>query len=401
MPSQLSHWSSLSCSGSPFRFFAYIFIMSRYDRRTDFKVLCTSGGEYYACGSGSGFVGCCETDPCTNGCGAGSLKSMSFDEHLYSEVFPDQECSSGSLWYTCAATNPPFMGCCKSNPCVQGQCPVQDLTAGFLTGNDKLAAPYLGNSSSLPSKAAATASSPSSTSKSSASPAAAKLSSNRKIPPSAIAGGIIGALVLAALLIAIVLIYRRRRKDAAPIELMPSESKGLMDKPLNDRDDIPEIHEAPGSDVIPGGFKDSSYPSMPFLPPPLTFCIVLNVALDSPYPTPTPVYSPHGPQGQSPPIYQPVSELESPPTPLPYSTSSHQSFELQSPDTSFLPRRPYTNRSTLSGDGLGITSVSSGPSAHTSTAYELSPSPLTQSAHAAGFSHEGNARPGEHEREGD
>ena len=122
---------------------------------------------------------------------------------------------------------------------------------------------------------------------------------------------------------------------------------------------------------------------------------VLNVALDSPYPTPTPVYSPHRPQGQSPPIYQPISELESPAAPIHnFSTSSQQSFELQSSQTSFSPRRPYINRSTPSVNGLGITSTNSAPSPNPSTAYELSPSPFSRPTHAHTFSKEGNARPG-------
>ena len=246
--------------------------MSHHHRRSDFEVSCLTGGSYYACGSSSGFVGCCVADPCTNGCGAGSLKPMSFDKNLYGEIFPDQECSSGSLWYTCAATDPPFMGCCKSNPCVQGHCPVNDLTAGFLSGNDKLAAPYLGTSSSSISTAAATSSSPTATSKPSASSEAAKVSSE-KIHPGAIAGGVIGAAILVALLIATVLVCRRKRKAAAPIELMSHERKGLMDKSTTDMNGIPQIHEAPGSDEIPKGFKDSSYPSMRLLLTMLTCCM--------------------------------------------------------------------------------------------------------------------------------
>lgn len=199
--------------------------MSRHNRRTGFKVLCPNGGEYYACGSGSNFVGCCVLDPCSNGCGAGSLKPMSFEKDVYSEAFPDQECSSSSLWYTCAYTNSPFVGCCKSNTCVLGQCPVGDLTAGFLSGNGKLAAPYLDTSSFLPSKIVTSESLPSeaaaaaSTSPTSQPAYSADSKATGKTSMGAIAGSAAGMVAIAILLLAVIWFRSRRGKSAELMEL--------------------------------------------------------------------------------------------------------------------------------------------------------------------------------------
>ena len=127
--------------------------------RQDFSPSCPSGGKWYACGTGSNFVGCCRSEPCENGCPTGNLEPASFDPNWYGK-FPDQECPSGSLWYTCQLTDPPFMGCCKSSPC-GGACPAGDLTAAFLSSNPKLAGPF------SPSPALSTASETASSSSSS------------------------------------------------------------------------------------------------------------------------------------------------------------------------------------------------------------------------------------------
>jgi len=104
--------------------------------RQAFGPYCPSGGNWYACSSGSLFVGCCRINPCVADCPAGDLEPASFDPAFYGQ-FPDAECVAGQ-WYTCSGTTPPFMGCCKSNPCQNG-CPTGDLTPGFLGGNPAIA----------------------------------------------------------------------------------------------------------------------------------------------------------------------------------------------------------------------------------------------------------------------
>lgn len=59
-----------------------------------------------------------------------------------------QRCDSGGSWYICPDKNlhpgspPPFMGCCKSEPCTKG-CSEGDLTQAFLTSNITIANRYL------------------------------------------------------------------------------------------------------------------------------------------------------------------------------------------------------------------------------------------------------------------
>jgi len=107
-----------------------------------FGPYCPSGGTFYVCSGPSAkskFVGCCAANPCgtTAGCSAGNLQPASFNSSAYG-TFADQECSAG-LFYTCTGTSPPFLGCCKSNPCAQKSCPQTDL-AGMFLSNDPLKA---------------------------------------------------------------------------------------------------------------------------------------------------------------------------------------------------------------------------------------------------------------------
>ena len=128
--------------------------MPNLSLRQVFQPSCPNGGDWYACDSGTHFVGCCASDPCTITCSDGDLRPASFDPSFYGK-FPDQQCNTGSRWYTCKYTDPPFMGCCKSPACDDG-CPDGDLTAGFLDSNPDDAAPFLSSGSS------STATSPSS-----------------------------------------------------------------------------------------------------------------------------------------------------------------------------------------------------------------------------------------------
>ncbi|KAJ6004751.1 hypothetical protein N7540_012550 [Penicillium herquei] len=98
---------------------------------------CLSGGTWYVCPDAPHFVGCCSSDPCTN-VDANStapcpdIYYASFDPSLYDEIRPNA-CinSSNNNWYSCKFTDPPFLGCCSSNACLDVEigCPVDDLLA--------------------------------------------------------------------------------------------------------------------------------------------------------------------------------------------------------------------------------------------------------------------------------
>ena len=106
------------------------------------NMTCPQGGAFYACEEGLRFVGCCGSNPCSSiGCPSGNLEIASFPPAQYGKM-PDQQCDSG-LFYTCAATQPPFWGCCNINPCVNGSCPRESFAPAFLSNNPESAAPYL------------------------------------------------------------------------------------------------------------------------------------------------------------------------------------------------------------------------------------------------------------------
>ena len=91
---------------------------------------------FYACDFGERFLGCCEngspTDTCTNGCPQEDLLPASFDKEYYNYI-TKTACTRGD-WWSCEDTSPPFLGCCLSNPCLDG-CPPGDLTAAIFSQN--------------------------------------------------------------------------------------------------------------------------------------------------------------------------------------------------------------------------------------------------------------------------
>lgn len=181
-----------------------------------FQPYCPSGGTFYVCNtSKSTFIGCCNSDPCSsvNGCSAGSLEPASFDPAKWG-TFPDQNCDDGRFW-TCAATKPAFLGCCKSNPCAIGSCPVGDLAGMRLSDDPKKAAAFLGTSSAISSSTTP------SNSTSTAMPA--EIPHQTGLPVAAIGGIAIGIVLLLALAIVMFFLWRRTVRLRKSVE----SSRGL------------------------------------------------------------------------------------------------------------------------------------------------------------------------------
>jgi hypothetical protein len=183
--------------------------MSPYilNRGLAFGPSCPLGGQWFVCETGSNFVGCCNKDPCTLGCMQGSLEPASFDPLFY-ETFPDLKCESGEF-YTCRDAKPPFMGCCKSNPCNEG-CPTADLAGAFLGKNDATACRFYedGCSSASSTQTASTVSSNptiSSTRTPSSSAAPVQLSTSYKSSTGPIVGAAVGGV--AGIAIIVVLLF--------------------------------------------------------------------------------------------------------------------------------------------------------------------------------------------------
>ncbi|KAF2477320.1 uncharacterized protein BDR25DRAFT_339263 [Lindgomyces ingoldianus] len=112
--------------------------MPSHLKRQNFGPSC-SAGNWYSC-ENSKFVGCCESNPCTNGCPQDNIRPAGFDS-TYKGKFPDASCGVDSNFYTCDYPNGgTFWGCCKSDPCQQEQCPTGDLVPAFLDRPEQSAA---------------------------------------------------------------------------------------------------------------------------------------------------------------------------------------------------------------------------------------------------------------------
>ncbi|KAI0479562.1 hypothetical protein F4859DRAFT_529736 [Xylaria cf. heliscus] len=97
------------------------------DPRVKFGLSCPEGGNFYICqNSSTGFIGCCDMNPCTpeldGRCPTPNLFDASFTASSGVEFLP-QSCANpfnSSIWYTCANARPPFLGCCTNDPCDNG-----------------------------------------------------------------------------------------------------------------------------------------------------------------------------------------------------------------------------------------------------------------------------------------
>lgn len=107
---------------------------------------CPQGGDFYVCqGKKTQFLGCCTSDPCSDGsgdCPQTSLRYTSYNADDY-DAIPPEECVSTGLWYTCSAISTAFMGCCLENPCRNNGCTQGNLTAARLSDITSDAAPFM------------------------------------------------------------------------------------------------------------------------------------------------------------------------------------------------------------------------------------------------------------------
>ena len=95
---------------------------------------CPDPASWYACTSGTSFLGCCLSDPCTrDGCPASDLMAAEMGNLPYGG-FKDQSCNGVGSFYTC--TIPSFVGCCVSNPCQDGGCLQSDLLPAYWADGD-------------------------------------------------------------------------------------------------------------------------------------------------------------------------------------------------------------------------------------------------------------------------
>ena len=212
---------------------------------------CPLNATFYACDFGERFLGCCANGSpavtCIHGCPQEDLLPASFEEEYYDYV-TRASCTRGD-WWSCANISPPFLGCCLSNPCLDG-CPPSDLTAAIFSPNqtdNPLYSAIPNTSSAMSSSTLTDASStiPDSSSAMSSSaladasstpagaagaPHSATTSSSSLHETSAgeIVRGVIGGVIaMAGLLLGLLLLSYRRRKSQKPVD---SDTAGANEK---------------------------------------------------------------------------------------------------------------------------------------------------------------------------
>ncbi|RAR05396.1 Poliovirus receptor-related protein 2 [Stemphylium lycopersici] len=181
-----------------------------------FDFHCPTGGKWYACSSGSKFVGCCTADPCSNGCVQGNIRPGAYNISHHGE-WPDASCGSASDFYTCDAGDS-FWGCCKSNACratPPSTCAQGDLVPAFLERPEQFSA--YASASATPEPLSSD-----------------PISDKTNI--GAIVGGVVGGVVALAIIGVVVFFVLRRKRSkkpaggdmgaAAMIPMMNSEKGG-------------------------------------------------------------------------------------------------------------------------------------------------------------------------------
>ncbi|KAL6712470.1 hypothetical protein ACN47E_000347 [Coniothyrium glycines] len=191
-----------------------------------FDFHCPLGGQWYACSSGSNFVGCCTTDPCANGCVQGNLRAAGYNISHHGE-WPDASCGSASDFFTCSAGDS-FWGCCKTNACAAtppATCTQGDLVPAFMERPEQFNA-YV---------------------------SAAATSESNQSNTGAIAGGVVGGVVALAIIGALIIFFLRRKKhnkkseELGAASMMPMTSdKSYTEQP--GAQSPPPTYSAPSQD---------------------------------------------------------------------------------------------------------------------------------------------------------
>ncbi|KAF4583166.1 hypothetical protein GQ602_006310 [Ophiocordyceps camponoti-floridani] len=186
------------------------------DPRDRLGLQCPPTSVFYICkDTPKRFLGCCTIDACQRGgdCPLPNIESATFNASRYQDI-PPQECDSASaLWYTCKFTRPPFLGCCRQNPCTQTSgCPAGALGVGVLNRDPSLAASLLPMSATTTTTTRRTATP--TTSKTPSTTPSGDAGSISKGTAAGISIGVSAALIslLSAL---VVFLYRRKKRKSS------------------------------------------------------------------------------------------------------------------------------------------------------------------------------------------
>lgn len=178
---------------------------------------CPLGSKFYVCDqTASRFIGCCTLNPCNNDgvCASENLRPASFNKSKYDKIMP-QACAAPNVqkWYACSDLTPPFMGCCRENPCILAGCPTDSLGTAVLSSDKENAQVFLGGAykTATPTEKAAPITSASLTASSTAGSALGSSGLSKGTVGGIAAGVSIGGLLLLATMI--FFFIRRRRKN--------------------------------------------------------------------------------------------------------------------------------------------------------------------------------------------
>ena len=181
-------------------------------------VSCPLNATFYACDFGERFLGCCANGSpavtCIYGCPQEDLLPASFEKEDY-DYTTRASCTRGN-WWSCADTSPPFLGCCLSNPCLNGR-PPSDLTAAIFSQNqtdNPLYSAIHSSSSAMSSSTLAYASSTPVGATGAPHAATTSSSSIHENLAGKIVGGVIGGVIaVAGIILGVLLLYRRRKSQ--------------------------------------------------------------------------------------------------------------------------------------------------------------------------------------------
>ncbi|KAJ9150435.1 hypothetical protein NKR23_g3746 [Pleurostoma richardsiae] len=212
----------------------------------DLGLSCPKGGKFYICeGCKTEFVGCCTSNPCTDGSGTcpdGDLMTATFSADAYNDI-PAQSCAdTDGDWYTCMANVPPFLGCCSSNPCQNAtlSCPSPHLVPAKLSTVKADRAPFLTSGSTSKSTGLSTG---------------------------AVAGIVAGIAVLLVIIVGVVMYklgwrarIKRERAEASNAAMAQTEQPAYPDgnTPQSGSSPYPDSYTA-SSTTVAGSYAHSPY----------------------------------------------------------------------------------------------------------------------------------------------
>ena len=124
--------------------------LAHHEVQSALGTTCKDNASFYVCyEKESKFLGCCTIDPCKTDdglCPDDDLAYSSYDPGSHNQI-SQQSCQSDRpdvQWWTCTGPDPPFMGCCSTNPCVEDDgCPNDQLFPARLSDDPEYAKSFL------------------------------------------------------------------------------------------------------------------------------------------------------------------------------------------------------------------------------------------------------------------